>query len=153
MKAILPAQLLTDARKLATAVENALDGAALGAQADFDTTVATWKTSVDFVIVKTGDLSRAVGTNSEIYGYVNDGTRAHVIIARRGKRLKFRAGYRAKTTPGDIGSTGGGASGPTVFAERVQHPGTTARKFDEVIQAKWENELPNLVQRAIDAVV
>jgi hypothetical protein len=50
-----------------------------------------------------------------------------------------------------IGSGGGSKGGATVFTKRVQHPGTDAREFSEVIAEKWEEQLPMLLQRAIDA--
>jgi hypothetical protein len=144
--------LLSDPGKLSRVVENALSAAALGAKADFGVTTQTWSNKPRFTIIrKTGE--RIVGTSDEVYGYVDHGTRAHVIRARANKPLAFKTGYRAKTSPGRIASTSGGASGDSVFARAVNHPGTKARKFSETIARKWRKELPEIMQRSIDAEV
>jgi hypothetical protein len=144
--------LMADPRKLERVIENALSAAALGAKADFGVTTQTWQHRPRFTIVrKTGE--RIVSTNDEVYGYVDHGTRAHVIRARGNKPLSFKTGYRAKTSPGRIASSSGSASGSNVFARAVNHPGTKARKFSETIARKWRKELPEIMQRSIDAEV
>lgn len=142
--------LLADPGKLSRVIENALSAAALGVKADFGVTTQTWKHKPRFTVVrKTGE--RVISTDDKIYQYVDMGTRAHVIRARGRKPLAFKTGFRAKSTPGKIGSTGGGASGPSVFARVVRHPGTKARRFSETIAKKWDRELPEITQRAIDS--
>ncbi len=54
--------------------------------------------------------------------------------------LKFQSKYKAKTTPGVIGSKKGGKSGAVVTATVVRHPGFMARKFVETIRKN--NEIP-----------
>jgi len=144
---------LSDPDKVSRAIENALTGAALGAKADFGVTQQTWsnKSKGDFKI-KSKPGERVIYTDSKIYGYVDKGTRPHIIRAKR-KTLAFRGGYKAKTSSGRIGSTSGGASGGWMFAKVVRHPGTKARNFSKVIAAKWQKELPKIMQRAIDAEV
>jgi hypothetical protein len=86
--------------------------------------------------------------------WVNNGTKPHVIVPRRAARLVFKVGgFRAKTVPGAIRSRKGARGKNLVFAKVVHHPGTEARKFDEVIQKKWLVEFPKLVQMAIDSAV
>lgn len=150
LKPIVPKGEILDARKLARAKKNALEGAAKGALIDFKVTAQTWSHKPSFAIEAPNDNERIVGTNDDIYGYVDEGTRAHVIVAR-GKTLAFPSGYKAKTRPRVIGSSGGGGKGATVFTKRVQHPGTDAREFSETIATKWEEQLAMLLQRAIDA--
>lgn len=53
----------------------------------------------------------SVGSDLEYAGFVNDGTRPHVIRPRRAKALRFTVGGR------------------TVYATVVNHPGTRARPF------------------------
>lgn len=144
---------LSNPDKVSRAVENALTGAALGAKADFEVTQQTWsgKSKGDFKI-KSGPGERLIYTDSKIYGYVDKGTRAHIIRAKR-KTLAFKGGYKAKTSPGRIGSTSGGASGGWMFAKAVRHPGTKARNFSKVIAAKWSKELPKIMQRAVDSAM
>lgn len=142
--------LLSDPKKLSRVVENALSSAALGVKADFGVTVQTWSHKPKFTITKKlGE--RVIKTTDEIYGYVDRGTRPHVIRAKRGGVLAFKGTYRAKSRPRSISSTSGGASGASVFAKAVRHPGTKARKFSETIAEKWDKQLPQIVQRAIDS--
>lgn len=55
--------------------------------------------------------SVTVGSDVEYSGFVNDGTRPHVIRPRNAQALRFRVGGRV------------------VFARVVHHPGTRARPF------------------------
>ena len=109
--------------------------------ADFEKTTATWDHKVKFEVL--ADLSGPgpyviVDTDDEIYGYVNNGTRPHLIFPKKpGGRLAFPSGYHDKTTPGVIGSHAGGSFGPTVFRPYVEHPGTEARNFDAIIAKIW----------------
>jgi hypothetical protein len=75
-----------------------------------------------------------VGTDDDIYGYVDLGTRPHAIEPTGPWPLRFKTNYSAKTAPGVLRSWGGGATGPEVRARRVWHPGTEARGFSEEIQ-------------------
>lgn len=143
---------LTDPSKVSRAIENALNAAALGVKADYGVVTQTWDTKVRFVI-KSGAGTRTITTTSDIFGYVDLGTRPHLIRARRKPRLAFRGGYSAKTTPNTIGSQQGGSSGDWRFAKTVKHPGTKARNFSKVIAKKWNKELAVITQRAIDSEV
>ena len=77
-----------------------------------------------------------VGTENVILGYVDDGTRPHIIRPVRASRLRFKSGYNAKTKPHKIGSQAGGAFGDTVYAMQVRHPGSKAREFSPTIQKR-----------------
>ena len=100
-------------------------------------TTSTWHHQPEFTAIREAtptSLSVLVGTDSEVYGYVDKGTRAHEIVPRRpGYLLRFRSRYQAKTSPGVLGSGAGGASGDWVRAMRVWHPGTKARGFTPMI--------------------
>lgn len=152
LRAIIPKGTILDAEALARAIENTLDGVAKDIKVDFDVTTQTWKDRPDFAIEKR-DGYRSVSTEDEIYGYVNFGTRPHLIMARPGGGLRFQTGFRPKTRVRYIGSNAGGASGPFVGAKSVQHPGSEAREFDQTIQEKWDGLMQNTLQRAIDAEV
>ena len=152
MKVIVPKDLILDPQKLARAIQNGLDGAAKGAVVDFKTTTATWDHQVDFETAEPDAARRVVGTDDEIYGYVNTGTRPHVIVAHRAA-LAFGVGGRPKSRPGYIGANTGSKGKGTVFRKMVNHPGTKARGFDKAIAAKWQEQLPIIMQRAIDSEV
>lgn len=127
-----------------SALQAALDDTGKEMLADFKRTTATWETKVDFRIERTSFrvgsrlVSITVGTDNEIYRWVTRGTPAHTITAQNDGRLLFRTGYQAKTKPGRFLSKGGGASGPFVSPRAVQHPGTEARKFEELVQQRHQ---------------
>jgi len=123
---------------------------------DFLLTTGTWEHDVKFEkIVQVGpdSIEILVDTDDEIYGYVNNGTRPHVILPKKeGGVLAFPSAYSAKTTPGIASSHAGGSSGETVFAKGVLHPGTEARKFDEIISKDWEKRFKSRLQEAMKRV-
>ena len=91
-----------------------------------------------------------VSTDNEIYGYVDQGTKPHIIRPKRAQKLFFKSGYSAKTTPRVIGSNNGGANGPDVFANVVRHPGTKAREFAETLKEKYQKTFGKTMQRAMN---
>lgn len=151
MTPITPKRVLS-ARQLARVVENQLNMSALAVKVDYEVTSQTWKHQPSFTITSSPG-ERIIGTSDEIYGYVDDGTRPHVIRPRRAKRLRFSPGGRAKTSPGQIRSGAGRKGSGVVFAKQVNHPGTKARNFSKAIAEKWRKLLPQQLQRAIDAEV
>lgn len=120
---------------------------------DYEATTAGWRTSVTFVVREAaavrGGASIIIGTDSDVYRYVDEGTRPHSIKPKRAKILRFQTGYRPKTRPRVLRSASGGATGPAVFAKQVQHPGTRARGFTETIADKWQPRMARRVQLAI----
>lgn len=103
----------------------------------YDRTTRTWKRRPSFVTTVSLSGSKpsvSVATDSEIYGYVDYGTRPHIIRPRRAKKLRFSAGSTPKTTPNVIGSSGGSSGGATVFANFVRHPGNAPRNFTKTIK-------------------
>lgn len=140
------------------AVQVALDDTARAILKDFERTVKTWKRKPEFYLstrfrVGSRNVEIIVGTDNIIYGYVNDGTRAHIIRPKRSKVLRFQSKYRSKTMPNQTFSRAGGGSGGFVFAQKVNHPGTKARNFDKVITDRHTRRgtLPKNIQRRWDA--
>lgn len=152
IRVIIPKRALADPKRMALAIQNGLDAAAKAAKVDFGVTVQTWNHQPDFTIQEDGDFKRVIGTDDEIYGYVNSGTKPHIIQATAGKVLAFGPSS-PKTAPRVIGSGAGSRGGASTFRKRVQHPGTQARDFDQAIAEKWQDMLPQTMQRAIDAAL
>lgn len=136
--------------RIAKAIENALTGAAYDAKADFEVTTQTFDHKPEFVI-ESSPGHRKVFTDDEIYGMLDRGTRPHPIDPVHAPFLAFSGGHQAKTTPRVIASRPGGSSGPTVYTTHVNHPGTEPREFAKTIKEKWDRELPDIMQRAIDS--
>jgi len=151
-KAILPTKPL-DVDGMRRALENALTMSAKAVQVDFGVTVQTWDHGVTFAIEQPAPLARTVATDDSIYGMLNAGTKAHRILPRNGGTLRFNSPFKAKTSPRSISSGPGARGSNEVWARGVDHPGTTAREWDQVIAEKWKKLLPTQLQRAIDAEV
>ncbi|MDI9548188.1 MAG: hypothetical protein QM346_11390, partial [Chloroflexota bacterium] len=83
------------------------------------------------------------------YRYVAEGTKPHAIRPKRARMLAFPGTYRAKTTPGVIGSQAGGGSGETRYASAVAHPGTQAREFHKLIAKKRQSSFKREMEEAM----
>lgn len=162
VKTIKPARFKSEA--FARAITAAANEAGKEIQKDFEATTKTWKHKVKFireVDVKTSPVQVLVGTDDMIYRFVDEGTEPHPIFAgiytgkSNKKALAFQWGgkgsYKAKTSPGIIGSQAGGPTGPFVAFPYVEHPGTKPRDFDKIIQKKWEPRFKRLMEKAISA--
>ena len=167
VKEIKPQRLNEQA--LRNEIAKGLQKVARGMEADFKATTATWKHKVKFtktVDTKAAPVQILVGTDDEIYTYVNSGTGlwgpkhakypifAGIYTGKSNKKaLSFQWGgpgsYKAKTRPGHIGSSPGGPTGPMVAFPFVEHPGIKPRKFDIVIQKKWEPRFKREMEAAM----
>ena len=140
-----------DVPRLTRAVDNGLDGAAAAAKIDFEVTAQTWTNQPD-ITIESEPGRRRIGTDDTIYGYVNDGTKPHLIAPKNKKALSFNTPYGPKTSIGAIQSTAGSRGTNKVTTRKViHHPGTAPRKFSDAIQTKWADKLPETLQRAIDS--
>lgn len=120
---------------------------------EYQGTTKHWKHKVPF----TGRMSERgfvttteVGTDDEIYGYVDKGTPPHTIRPKSaGGVLAFPSVSAPKTKPGSLKSGKGKYGGPTVFTRKVRHPGTKARDFSGQIKKKMEPVLESDMQTAM----
>lgn len=136
------------------ALENGLSAAARGARVDFNVTTRTWTHRPEFNIDKSPG-KRKVYTDDTVYKFVSGGTKPHDIRPKNGKVLVFGGpGFKAKTSPGVIGSKKGKKGSGTIITPKVvKHPGTVARNFDKAVQKKWREQLPRIIQNAINKAV
>lgn len=103
--------------------------------------VANWEHKPKFQARKTIGKDKItltvfpVGENADIFKFVDQGTKPHVIKPVRAKMLRFQLGYKSKTLarPARTVSGGGVATGDVVVAKRVNHPGNEARNFTGTI--------------------
>lgn len=122
---------------------------------DMQATTRTWNHKPTFYVVihKTGgDYAVIAGTDNLIYLFVDRGTKAHPIKAKRSKYLRFSSGFRAKTRVNIIGSQGGGSFGNPVFREQVKHPGTKPRNFIIRIAARRQVTMRQMTEQNIAKV-
>lgn len=111
-------------------------------------TTRTWKTTVNFYVRKTKQ-GYSVGTRSAIFTYVDRGTRAHIIRARRAPFLAFTYPTRAKTKPRVISSYNGSRGTNWARKKEVRHPGGKARQFTETINVRITKRLGTITRRRL----
>lgn len=142
---------LFDATAFEAAVETGLDVSVAKVQQSFLKTVQTWKSGRSFKFApEKRRFQRIIGTDSEQYARVTEGTKPQTIRPKRRKFLRFTVPFGPKTQPGVIGSTSGSRGGTVVFARVVNHPGIKARKFEDAIAEEAEGYLAQDVQQAIN---
>jgi hypothetical protein len=144
---IIPKRRPLDPRKQKAAIDRGMEDAKDGALKDFESTTSSWSTDVDFKVKRQKD-GYLIGTDNKIWLFGDKGTKAHDIVATK-IALRFPGGFRAKTRPGFIGSSGGGAIGAPVFRKKIHHPGTKARGWSKLIAKKWQSRIGLLVQKRI----
>lgn len=123
---------------------------------DYKATVRTWKNKPTPTQEEVSDEATNVGVDEseKIYGYVDRGTRPHIIRPKRAKFLFFAGGgqFKPKTSVGVIGSSAGNRGTRDTFSKGVNHPGNKARKFTEAILQKNDRKLPKLIDLVIDKI-
>lgn len=151
IKALKPSEMPTADVYLA-AMQKATYKAAGLILKDLEATVRTWSTKPTFdltITEKGGDYSVVAGTDSEIYKFVDSGTKPHQIKPKRSKYLRFSSGFKAKTRPSIIGSQDGGSFGDAIYSKGVKHPGTKARQFTKVIATRRQKTVEQEISQAI----
>jgi hypothetical protein len=84
--------------------------------------------------VLTGPTGSTKAVNKWVW--TDQGTRPHLIRARRAPRLRFQTGYVPSTTPKKFTSRRSRRFGPTVRPKVVRHPGTKARGWTELLSKR-----------------
>lgn len=154
LKPIVPGKLLNVAT-MQREIDRAVFKTLQAGSTEFKKTTRTWETVVVFVIDGPNNFRGSVGTNSDIYNYVARGTRPHLITPKRGKFLSWESGtYRAKSTPGVLGSKSAGliptgGVGQAIFARSVRHPGTKARGYEQAVAKRLQLVFERNVTAAI----
>ena len=152
MSAIKPSAKAINFTRFADAAKLGMKDAAEAAVKDFEKTSATWNHQPTFV-VKEQKFAYAIGTADDVWNMLDHGTRAHLIVARRAKRLRFGVGGSPKTRSGFIGSVSGQAGQGAIFRPVVHHPGTTARAWSKLIGAKYKVQLQQYISKRIKEAV
>lgn len=158
-KAFTAKQNIIDDSKLIRELNKALDQTEKAIKKEFAKSVKDWGTPVKFETFQKGvvpqkfvqDIALQIGTTNQIYRYVSDGTKPHVIRPKRAKVLRFRTGGKSKTTVGRIPSRKGSPGDNPVSAREVHHPGTKAREYEKRIAKKMKPVFNKNIKAAIEA--
>ena len=156
VKGIKPKKLNVDAFRLATL--NALRAEGRDVKKEYEKTTKTWKRKPEFEVLigltrgPGGSASVLVGTDDEVYGYVDEGTRGHYVPKSGAATMAFRPGYKAKTKPRMIGSGSGGASGDRIVRRgRWWVKGIVPREFSPTIQKRRRRPFTRRMVKAMQA--
>ena len=129
----LSAWLQGVARQLPNVLDEAVHQSALEAQTMFQATTATWRTQPSFELQHERTGRWGVKTDSDVYKWVDRGTKRHPIAARNAPYLVWHTPFTAKTTPNVIASASGSYGNVWHSAKQVMHPGTKPRNFSRII--------------------
>lgn len=138
------------ARQLRLFMADAIAEANKEILADYKRATRTWEhqpNMINVVDITSRGGEGMVGTDDEIFGYVDAGTRAHWIVPRRAKALRFWTGGSPKTTPNALQSGAGRMGSNLVFSMRVWHPGIKPRRFTENIQKRAEKRNRSIIEK------
>jgi hypothetical protein len=142
--------------KMNLVLKRAMEQTAKDILFDYEATAWNWKHKVKFkkvLAVGPNSLDVLVGTDDEIYGYVDQGTHIHDIVPKRkGGYLAFKVGGSPKTQPGVMVSGSGQPGTVQVFAKKVRVK-TRARRFSKTIQKEWDKKFKNRMEKAMNEAV
>jgi len=115
-------------------------------------TVRTWKRRPKFKVERPRmtnvGMATFIYTTSDIYRYVDLGTKPRTIRPRRAKHLSFKVGGKAKTRSKVIGS-GRGAKGTTwVRTKKVRRHRIKARRFSFEIKKRRQPKFSANMRKA-----
>jgi len=131
---IVPSRPVFNAPALRSAINLATDNIADGIKTDLEAQTDNWNAPPKWVVVTAGDR-RDIITQDLIYRFQDKGTKAHVIMPKSARRLVFQV-------PGD-----------TVFAKKVNHPGTKPKNYTVVTAEAWQAKVASLMQAYIGGAV
>lgn len=147
VKAIIPKKLpFASGPQVKAAIRDVLDTRADAVVKDHQKTTSTWNHKPDFTIRKVNQYSRVIGTKDKVWNWLNEGTRAHNIMAKRGGMLAFSVPFKAKTRVNTIASYSGSRGSQRVYRRMVRHPGTAARNWTQAIQRRENVEFPRALR-------
>ncbi len=156
VKGIKPKKLNVD--EFRKEVLNALRAEGRDVKKEYEKTTKTWKKKPKFEVLigltrgPGGSASVLVGTDDEIYRYVDEGTKGHYVPKSGAATMAFRPGYKAKTKPRKIGSSAGGAFGNKIVRRgRWWVKGIVAREFSPTIQKRRRKPFTRRMVKAMQA--
>jgi len=131
-----------------------------GIEQDYQKTVATWgdKPKFEQLFDLGPPITMLVGTDNEIYGYVDKGTKdaapypifAGIYTGKSSKKaLAFPSQSTPKTKPNVIGSFGGSRGKVDTVRAYVIHPGIEPRNFSKEITKKWTPRFKRRMEKAM----
>jgi hypothetical protein len=141
------------ARKMPQAVQRGFEVLADEAIAMHYKTTRTWKKEHPKFYWKHTAHGIAIMTDSQIYQWVDAGTKPHIIRAVNAPMLSFRYPYKSATKPRVIGSTNASVGKNWARKFEVHHPGTKPRHFTDEIATRVQKRAANVMRAELDKVI
>ena len=146
LKVIKPGKL--NVEPFRRAMLNAVEGEGKVQQNELRKTVSTWHNKPKFdslTSITRGNLTVITGPTGDVeavkhWNWVDEGTRPHIIRARRAPYLRFKAGSRPKTTPRKFGSGSGSPGTQWIRKQSVRHPGTKPREWAKLLSERRKDK-------------
>ena len=156
--------MLADYKRTKSVMRKAMEDHAKTVKAEFEVATADWQNQPRFIVrttISPTEIRLTVRPDARtkaarIFGYVDKGTKPHIIRPVKAKALRFQWGgpgsYRPKTAPAAQPlRLNSGAALETVFSQEVHHPGNEARLISERIerttQPKFRRTVENTFRR------
>jgi hypothetical protein len=149
---VLPNKYRALAPQMQEAIAKERDREGQTIKREFGITTRTWKRKPDFEVHVFPDGEMAAGTDNPIFGYVDEGTRPHIIRPRVAKALRFNTVFRAKTIPNQMTSREGVSSPPVAVRMEVHHPGTKPRNFTKLMAKRSGKRFPRNIAKAMKTI-
>jgi len=116
-------------------------------------TTRTWKKEHPKFYWKRTAHGVQIMTDSQIYAWVDFGTKPHVIRAKNAPFLVFGWPYKAATKVRVISSTNASVGGNWARKIEVHHPGTKARSFTDEIAKRTQKRAANVMRAELDKAI
>jgi hypothetical protein len=149
---VLPNKYRTLAPQFREVIARELDREGRTIVREYSITTRTWKHKVRFEMQIFPDGQMIVGTDDEKFGYVDKGTRPHIIRPRLAKALRFNTVFRAKTVPNQMTSRPGLSSPPVAVRMEVHHPGTKPRNFTKLMAKRSSTRFSRNMAKAMKTI-
>lgn len=149
---VLPNQYRPLAPQFREAIAKEMERESRAVVREYTITTRTWKRKVRFEVNIFPDGEMVIGTDNPIFGYVDEGTRPHIIRPRLAKALRFNTVFRAKTVPNQITARPGMSAPPVAIRMEVHHPGTEARNFTKLIAKRSETRFSKNIAKAMKTI-
>ena len=137
---VKPKATVFNLKQIERAVKDGVKDTAEEVKDAFEQTTRTWSSRPDFTVTQQRD-GYSVGTDSDVWRFLDEGTRSYDIRPKRTKVLRFQSGYSAKTKPRAFSSSSGGTRGSVIFRPRVRHPGIKARRWSSTAKDKYQGQV------------
>ena len=136
-------------RRFAIALNGAARELAQLAMKEFEGVVDTWENKPEFDLTyvltpNQGEVEFEIDTTSDVFHWVDEGTKPHRIPKTGNVRLAFNREFMPKTSPNMLGSSGGEHGGELVF-RTVVNQSIKPRLFSDTILDMVDSELEDTV--------